>query len=155
MLSPGSWVIRLTAAALICTTLCTLTGENSRKGIVRMVCGIFLTLTALQPLSGFTLPDLEGLTRDYLEQGMQTAALGEDWAARQRQARIKQELESYILDKAASMHARLDVCIHLDGAEKPVSAELFGTVAPEVQEEMAALIAKDLGIAREDQKWTS
>lgn len=150
----GNWVVHLTVTALICGVVCSLAGESALKGIVRMVCGIVLTVTAIRPLVGFSFPDFGGLMETYLDRGMEAAAMGENWAVEERLELIKLGLETYILDKAAALDADLDVCVFLDEEGNPRSAELYGIVSPSVRRELEAIIATDLGIAREDQKWT-
>lgn len=150
----GTWVIHVTAVALICGVVCSLVGESTLKGIVRMVCSIVLTVTAIRPLMGFSLPDFGGLMEACLDQGMEAAALGENWAGEERLELIKLGLETYILDKAAALDADLDVRVFLDEEGNPISAELHGAVSSSVRRSLEAVIAKDLGIGREDQKWT-
>lgn len=149
----GAWVVRLTAAAMVCGILCALAGEGTRRELLRTVCGVVLAVTALQPLTKVSLPDFQAVTREYLDQGREAAALGEDWAEEERRSCIKLGLETYILDKAALLGAQVEVSVRLDGEGLPVSAEIRGDISASDRRALEDVMADTLGIPREDQIW--
>jgi hypothetical protein len=65
---------------------------------------------------------------------------------------IISKLEAYILDKATSLGADLDVKVVLDD-HMPKSVYLQGAISPGSKQRLSAWIASDLNIPLEAQKW--
>lgn len=150
----GEYVLSLTAGAVICSILLSLLQEGTGQQLLRIVCGVYLSVTALLPLTGWSLPELEGILRDHVPEAEAAATMGEDMAFQQRQVLIKQELEAYLLDKAAGMDAKITPEVFLDETGTPVSIRISGAVSAPVQAALETVISQELGIAKEDQKWT-
>lgn len=150
----GAYVVSLTAAAMISGILLSLFPDGPVRGMLKLVCGVFLTVTALSPLIKINQPDLSGFVFDYMSEGESAAALGEDMAQDETLELIKFGLEAYILDKAASLDASVTPEVGLDESGVPVSVRMTGAVSDAARLELEALIAKDLGIPKEDQQWS-
>ena len=149
----GSYVFRILCCAAVCGIALSLFPDGRMKAMVRLFAGIFLTITVLRPGMALELPDLEGWVAEYRRQGRSAAAAGEDYAAQQRHQFIKDGLEAYILDKAASLGCTLTVRVVLDGEGYPAGVVLTGNVTEEGRRELEALLQEELGIAKEDQQW--
>ena len=69
---------------------------------------------------------------------------------------IKERTQSYILDKAQSLNAVLDVEVTLSDDEIPVPVKvcITGKVSPYARGRLENLIIEDLGIEKENQIWT-
>ena len=116
---------------------------------------MFMTFTLLKPLIGIRIPELPDLN-DYISQAESAVEEGKRIALSERITIISQECETYILDKAKELQADLTVEVTVeekDGEPIPVFAEVSGTVLPEVQQRLSAVIATDLGITKENQLW--
>ena len=150
----GQYVVTLTAAAMICGILLSLFSDGSVRSQLQLICGVFLTVTALAPMTRISLPDLTDFSQSYLWEGKSLAVAGENSAREELLGRIKQSTETYILDKAASMGAAIRPEVELDAEGNPVSVCLQGDCSAIQRQQLRAAITNDLGIPEEDQKWT-
>jgi len=150
----GQYVVSLTCAALISGLLPSLLNEGGMKTMVRLVCGVFLTITALSPLTDFSFPELDMVTDWYQAEGEAAAAQGEALARQEKSAIIKEGLEAYILDKAAAMGQQITVQISLDPEGLPLFAEVEGTVSSHAGQMLSKIMETELGIPKEKQQWT-
>lgn len=150
----GQYVVTLTAAAILCGILLSFFSEGAVRMKLKLICGVFLTVTALAPLPRISLPDLSAFSQFYLSEGKSFAVTGETIAREELLGRIKQATETYILDKAASMGAVIKPEVELDAEGNPVSVRLQGDCSAIQRQQLRAAITNDLGIPEEDQQWT-
>lgn len=147
------YVLSLTATALLGGILLSVVPGGAAGKILRLVCGILLTVTALEPLSHLHLPDPDALTGEYRQQAEAASAMGQEMALREAHEGIQNALEAYILDKAAELDADIDPKFILEDTGMPVSVRLEGKISPEKRQQLQSMITNDLGIPGEAQKW--
>ena len=147
-----SWLLSVTACAVLVSIVQQLTDGGAMKKIVRFVGGMVLMLAMLRPLLSLTfdLPELDG---DHYREAVealketlnaeQDSALGDSIAAR---------TQAYIEDKVSSLglsvRAEVQTALH-DGVPFPDSVTLYG----ENSAALSAYIVQELGIAEENQLW--
>lgn len=146
----------IVCVSLICGIVLSLVQEQGAKTILKLVCGTVLAFSVVSPLVGFDLDTLwAGLNPDMVDSQAFTSE-GENMARETMAQLIKQESEAYILDKAASLHA--EVCVEIsvtdDSIPVPVAAKLTGPVSPYVKGQLETVLQKDLGIPKENVRWT-
>ena len=147
-----SWLLGVVACALLVSACEQLTDGGTMKKIVRFVGGMLLMLALLRPLLRIDLTDLAVNAGAYREA---VAQLEEELGAqRQRElsARIAAQTGAYIEDKAASLGASIRAVVTTEergGVPLPASVTLYG----EENAEIGAYIERELGIAKEDQRW--
>lgn len=149
----GQYVVTLTVAALISGILLSLFQDGPVRSILRLVCGIFLTVTALSPLTDLSIPDVSAFASDYMAEGKAAAALGEDIARAETQERIRQQLKAYILDKASLIGAKITADISFNDEGYPETVRLSGEATDSVKQQLQEMITNDLGISKENQQW--
>lgn len=150
------YLISVTAAALLCGMIQTITGEKSSSaGIVRLVCGIFLALTVIRPVAQIQLREFSLTTSEIMEQAQLAAGEGEDYAKRALSRHITEQTEAYILDKAKIYGAEISVEVTVETVDQPVPAAvtITGKYSPYARTQLSALIASELNIREEDQTW--
>ena len=147
-----SWLLSVTACAVLVSIVQQLTDGGAMKKIVRFVGGMVLMLAMLRPLLSLTfdLPELDGghyhEAVEALKETLnaeQDSALGDSIAA---------QTQAYIEDKASSLglSVRAEVQTALrDGVPFPDSVTLYG----ENSAALSAYIVQELGIAEENQLW--
>ena len=147
------YVLRVVAAAVISGVLIRLTKKNGSGEVIRMLCGIFMTIILIHPIAGrkavfrdVLLPDITGQAASISEEG--TAA-----ADNIRREFIKQRVETYILSRAEAMDADIQADISLGEDSVPASVRITGRISPLNRSKLAQMIASDLGIPREQQEW--
>lgn len=150
------YLISVTAAALLCGILRSLTGEKgSTAGLMRLLCGIFLALTVIRPVKELTLKNFSLLPANLINDAQDVSNEGVDYARQAKARLIKERCEAYILDKARELGAeiRVDIAVSRDNDPVPVSCVITGDLSPYARNQLRTALEKDLGIPEEDQQW--
>ncbi len=156
MLSIRTYFLTLTAAAVLCGIVTSLLpGSGSASTLVKLISGVLLTLTALKPLLGVNLDTVIRNWEWEQESVTASAELGENIARDAMGEHIKSQCEAYILDKAGELGLNIAAHISLstEGIPQPVSVTLEGAASPYARTWLQSVITRDLGIAKEDQRW--
>lgn len=152
----GSYILSVTAAAIIAAVITVIFDSKGASGtLVRMIAGLFLTYSVVQPLLRLDLRELIALAQSVPAMSEAAAADGRYLADNALRAIIKSRAEAYILDKAAAFGAELTAEITLTDNAPPVPAavRLTGNVSPYARARMETIIRDELGISEENQLW--
>lgn len=155
--SIGQYILSIGIAALLASVLTGLTDVKSSTGVLtRMVCGLFLAVTAIEPILDLDFSYLTGFADVYMESAQAASAFGSDLADEARREIIKAKAEAYILDKAGLYDLQLEVEVTLDEGDIPTpeSVRLSGSASPYARGRLQELISDELGIPKERQLWT-
>lgn len=149
------YVLSIVTASLLCSVLMGLTAKTKVKELTKLLCCVFLSVTALKPLVGLDLDRWLQESIPYQEEAQSCVAQGEEFARSAQADIIKSKAEAYILDKAAALNGNLEVEITIcrEGTPIPERAVLSGQVSPYAKGQLAEILEKDLGIAKENQVW--
>jgi hypothetical protein len=147
------WLLSVVAVSLLLSLAQSLVPEGSVRRALSLTGGLLLLLAMLQPLSHLDLaglrPDFSGLAQEVSRRQSELERQSDSALA----ARIAQRTEAYISDKAGELgivcSPRVTVKAGEDGVPLPWSAVLRGTPSAV----LADVIAEDLGIPKERQKW--
>ena len=140
------YVISVVAAAMLCGIVVRLFPNGIGKHIGKLICGLFLAYTVLSPISRVDFSKLPDFSLRCMDDAEDAAAMGEN-LARDSMA------EAYILDKAADLHANLRVEVAVGEDNLPAAVTISGEASPYARRQIQAMIANDLGISKENQKW--
>lgn len=152
----AEYIISVSAAALLCGILNSMTVKVTAKEILRLVSGLFLAFCVISPVSNLRLPELSEVGADWEREAAAAAQAGEDMAHDAVSDSISEQLEAYILDKAGSMGLDIRVEITLDPLEGylPRTLTVLGDAPVQKRKRFIQEIAEDLGIREEDVIWT-
>ena len=151
-----TYLISLTAAAMLAAVLRRLAPEGGAGWCVRLGAGLLVLLTALSPLGE---ADLVGAAERIAAESFYDPLTTEDFAAetnRQLSALISREAEAYILDKAGALGLSITVevaCSGESGVPAPSSAVMTGSWTEAEKARLTEIIAGDLGIPADRQEW--
>ena len=147
------YVLGIVAAALLCGILIRLPQNSGSKDIIRMLCGVFMTIALTLPIVGrkgirweFILPEIEQQAQDISAEG--TAA-----AENTRREFIKQRVQAYILSRAEELETEIQAEVTLGENCIPVSVTIAGSISPQNRSRLSQVIASELGIPKEQQEW--
>lgn len=157
MSEPRTYLLAVTASALICCITKTLAGgKGLTAGLIRVLCGIFLCVSIAAPLADFQIRKLSDFSVGILQDGASASAYGEQLSRDSMAEIIKQKTQAYILDKAASLDGEITVEISLSETVPcvPCAVEICGRISPYGRTVLSALIYTELGIDREAQTWS-
>lgn len=151
-----SYIVSVVTAAVICGVVTALAKESGTGPLMRLLCGVFLAITALRPLAQVDLEQWLDLPLPYQQQARHYSAQGEEFARAAKAQRIMQETEAYILDKAKALRAEITVQVVLreTGEPLPQTVILTGRISPYAKAQLQRILEEDLGIAKEQQQWT-
>ena len=147
-------VTGILCAALICAILSALAQSGFTKEIIKLLCGLFLTLSVLYPLGQMDIEALAEVSFPYRTQAQEAAAAGEKITQEAMAESIKAQTEAYILDKAEQLKAAVTVDISVSQECIPEFAKISGDISPDTRKALEAVMETDLGITKENQLWT-
>lgn len=151
-----TYLLGILACALICGIAMELTGKKgSNAAVIKLLCGVFMLLCVVSPLFNVRVGPLADLTEQYRAEADTFTRDGEILAQEQYQAVITQRTEAYILDKAVSLGAEIDVEVVLaeDAPSAPKAVTIRGRVSPYAKGLLSSWLTSELGIATEEQRW--
>lgn len=149
------YIVSVVAAAILCAVVGGVLKKGTTGNILRLVCGIFLLFTILEPISSANPEDFGKVLLPTRADAVQAAQLGED-AAREAMAQIiTEQTRTYILEEAQALGVALEVEVVLDEDNIPTAVTLLGDVSPSERRKLQSTIALDLGIPKENQQWSS
>lgn len=157
MNSVGAYILRVTAAAIICGLISGIVGtKGTLASVVKLITGLFLCFSVISPILKVNVGNFTGYLEDLQVSGDEIVAEGEIEAKKELETIIKSKTEAYILDKAASYGAELAVEVSVDTSQMPVpdAVRVSGQISPYGKKQLQQIIANDLGIALEAQIWT-
>lgn len=147
------YLLSITAAALVCGIVISLTGKKgSISKLMKLLCGLFLAATVIKPVVDVRIENIYDFTENLSAQGEMAVAQGENVAAEEMKRIIKQKTETYILDKANALGAEITVQVVLEDYI-PAGVTIMGDVSPFVKSNLSASITQELNIPPEEQIW--
>lgn len=150
------YVLSVICAALISGVALSLAQSSAAKGVVKLLCGAFLAVTVVSPLTRMDLESLLDLPFPDRDDVETMTAAGERMARKSLEESIVARCAAYIQDKAAACGAEVSVEIGVSGDPIPVPGEavITGNLSPAAREKLKTMIHSDLGIPEESIRWT-
>ena len=147
------YMISVTAAALICGIVSSLSGRNSSVSkLMKLLCGLFLATAVIKPLVDVRIDNIYNFADNLTVSGNLAVSKGENMASEEMKRIIKQKTETYILDKAKALGAEITVEVVLEDYV-PASVTITGDISPFVKSHLSASITQELNILLEEQIW--
>lgn len=151
-----TYLLRVIAAAMICSIISALSGKSGLlPNLIKLLSGVFLTLVLVNPLAHIQLSLPTGYVIQASDQADEIAFNAKLASKKDMSSIIKSQTEAYILDKAANLGVQVSVAVTLDDSDYPVpvSAQICGNLSPYAKRMLSDVLSRDLGIPAEDQKW--
>ena len=150
------YVFSVICAGMACALFKALFGSSATAKTAQVLCGTFMIFTFLMPLKHIDLQEAVGGSwwdEEAVEEAVQS---GEALAQNAMADIISQEICSYIEKKAAVLGAEIEAEVSLSDERipVPVSVTIIGQVSPYIRKQLEACISEDIGIGREDIRWT-
>lgn len=150
------YLLSIIAAAFVCSVVNAITPKDcTQRGFIRMMCGLFLAITAISPFTSIKINNLYDYWSGIQTESDQIIMQGESMANNAYCDIIKERSEAYILDKASVMGLNIEVEVTLSDTvpSSPYSVEITGAISPYSKKKLQEIIANDLAIPEERQKW--
>lgn len=156
MASIKAYIFSVTAAGLLCT-ICTrlLSGQSTSAALGKLLAGLFLLFCLISPLREIRVSNVLTFTDDWKAKADHAKHQGEAASKNALRSSIISRTEAYILNKAASLHAEINVDVTLseETIPVPVQVSITGDISPHAKSELQRMIENDLGIPKEKQIW--
>lgn len=152
------YVLRLSATALLCAVIIRFSrGGSAAKMMIKLLCGIVLAYSIIQPIRQLEISDFGDVIMDYRNEADDAVQWGKNVSTEAWAESISQGVQTYILEKAKDLNLDLVVEVELSDDEfpVPVAVSLTGKAAPYAKTVLSDAISRDLNIPKENQKWIS
>lgn len=150
------YILSITAAALICGIVNVLVPKKSATGtVIRLISGVYLSLCVISPLLQLQISNYIDFNLSIFNDAKTLVAQGESITANTKEEIIKSKTNTYILDKADSMGADVEVetAVAKEQPQVPVAIVIKGTVSPYVKSVLSEWISQNIGVPKEAQQW--
>jgi hypothetical protein len=150
------YLLSVTTGAMLCGILYSLIGEKgSISGLFRLIGGLFLCFLVIAPFARVELKDFTRIPQDILFDARNAARQGEKERQESLRQIITDETRSYIMDKARSYGAEIQVKITLSQEDPPVPnwCTITGKISPFVKQQLQKVLTNELMIPEENQRW--
>lgn len=152
-----TWLLGITAAALIAALADSLSPEGTVRKIGKLASGLLLMVAILNPLIEFDHAVLASAMMDYqLESETYSKALQIE-NHRLMKAIIEEQAGAYIQDKAAELGivCTVEITCRKDDSENlyPAYAVIYGSLTREQKESLGRIIEGDLAISAQNQRF--
>lgn len=158
MSSIVEYLLSVTGASIICCCILMIAGKNnSWSAVIKVLCGVFVAITVIQPLTTLQLTKTD-LWDAYLPETAEKYSTEGEVQARAAQIEfIKERTETYILEKAGSYNCSLQVSVSIseEAPYAPSSVQIVGSASPYVKHQITVWIEDTLNIPAEEQMWIS
>lgn len=138
-----TWIVGVTAAAMVLAAAQALMPEGAVKRVGRLTGGLVLALALMQPLFALCCEDITEITCELPDEAETEEAFS-------MKPVIEQELAAYIVDEGKGLGAELAAAVTCvsdeHGVPIPGEAVVTGTLTPAQRETLSAVLDRDLGI---------
>ena len=152
----SEYIISVTSAALVCGCVKSIfDNKGAVSSVLKLLCGIFLSLVALHPLIQLDLSEIADIDLLQTTDGLLIVAEAEETASTQQRIRISEKCETYIAQKAGELGCCLEIQVYTaeEAPYAPNAVEISGSISPYARGQLTKWINDNLAIAAEDQTW--
>lgn len=149
------YIASVTASAMICGILLGVMKQGQLQGILRIICGIFLTICVLQPITEVSNWNIDNWVLPKLEEGEGAVSEGRHHAETAMEIFITQETQAYILDIAKELGLEILVRVELSREDPPIpiGVTINGHGTPYQKLCLEDRISQELNIPKENLQW--
>lgn len=149
------YALGIGTAAIICgITLC-FGGKGSTAPLLKLICGLVLTFSAVNPILAISARDWDALGISVQSQAREAAEEGQRMARASVAENIKEDTEAYIEERTSSLGLEVHASISLSRDSPPVpdSVTIIGDLSPYDRRLLSRMLTQELGISEDRQLW--
>lgn len=150
------YLLKVVVCGILCGIAVALSGKTGTTGkLVKLITGVCMLMTIVSPLLQFRIGNFGSFFGKISADADALVAEGENVSAAALEDIIKEKMQAYILDKADSFGASIQVEVGLTDEQipKPCSVRISGSISPYGKRQLQSVIREEFGIALEDQVW--
>ena len=152
------YLLGVTAAALICGIIKSLFPKKGTMGtVMKTLLGLAMVLAVVSPWASISMNNLHHWKDDISLDAQGIASDAYQKAKEELRQRIMEKTQSYILAKAYTLGAQVEVSVEVSNDEMtvPSKVRIIGAVSPYAKKAISQMLTEDLGIDKEAQIWIS
>ena len=152
------YFVGITAAALICGIVRVLVPPKGAVGtVMKTLLALAMVFAVVSPWTSLSTSDLYLWKEDISLDAQSVVSGAENSAKEEVRRRIMEQTRSYILAKAATLGAQVEVSVEVteESMAVPSSVKISGAVSPYAKQVLSQMLTDDLGLDREEQEWIS
>jgi len=153
----GQYIYSVIISALfVAILLSIIPGKSAVRAAIKLTAGIFLIIIVIVPLVRLQLDDTFRYVESIETDASQIISEAQSYTDDKITEVIKQQVESYILNKASEFGAdiKAEITFCQDNLYIPESVTIFGSISPLAKKQLSSVIINELGIPEEFQVWT-
>lgn len=150
------YLLSVIAASVICAvTLNLIDKKSAHYAVIKLLTGVFLSITVIAPLTGVEFSDLSAYFENVELEGDHISKQGIEAATDFTATSISEQLEAYILDKAYSLGVEAEVEVELseDATFSLAAVKISGAISPYAKSKLQQIICNDLGLSEDKLVW--
>ncbi len=150
------YLLSVVAAAIVCAIVKALMNGKSTPAVtVKFLASLLMAITVIAPIMQFETGNIREYFQSFQLSADAAVREGVTYYTAETAAIIKETSQAYILDKAQSLGATIDVEIMLsdETPQIPCAVEIRGNVSPYAKKRLMQYISEEFGIAEENQVW--
>ncbi len=151
------WTLRLCGAALAAGAALALCPSGMPRRVLRLACGLLMAVVLLSPVADLDWGNYAADLAAYRQMAQEAVLRGEEAVSAGSRSIIEQECAAYVWDKAEELGVALEeVTVSAAWSSEGVwyPAEISLRAPAGRSPALAAMIAGDLGIPEDEQKWS-
>ena len=152
----GQYILSIGMASLIVAIIEEFSDHKNATGTaIRMVCGLFLAFTVINPVTKLNIGILDAFSENLQLNAEAAVSAGSKLADQSLRQIIKEETQAYILDKAKALGCTLEADVTVGEGKPPVpaSVRITGRIPANLKADMEVFLDEELGISKENQQW--
>ncbi len=152
------YMLSVVSVAILCGLVQLFLSENTGiTGTLKIIMGVIIAVTVISPILNLDDISVDGILDEISLDSAYAVADGEQFSYDYISTQLKEEAESYIHSKANTLGVQIVANVSVSEGMPPTVqyATIRGTVTPHAKKQLSAYMEEQLGIAKEDQTWTS
>ena len=129
--------------------------KSSMSSILRLITGTVLAVAIVSPWTKLNFTDFQRLFSYSEMDASHLVTEGQMIVKEELSLRIKERVQSYILDKASALNLEINTDVVLTDESPPSidTIKITGAASPYAKQRMMQMLYKDLGVAEEYLDW--
>ena len=153
----AQYLLSIVSVALIVSLSNTFMEKKSTMGsILKLVTGLVLAVVIVSPWSKIELNDLQTLYSHSEIDASDLVNKGQQIVSKEISSHIKEQIQTYILDKASALDLEINTDVILTDKSPPTidKVRITGAASPYAKQCLLQILYKDLSISKECLEWS-
>lgn len=151
----GAYILSVTAGAIFCGIMMSLTGKINTAGTIRLLTGLIMALILIRPVFQIELRGLERYWRSFGDEADRLVEQGRQHSRSAMAEQVMDSVEARIRSHGTELGLNIEVSVSVNDEDLPVPTcvSITGNASPHERESLTMWITENLGLGEEDVHW--